>query len=190
MRQSQIQSFRMICFFTFVLNVMLWRWKQDPDCRESDHRAYWLARNHMILDCLLAERSSIICLQVCVLHLFNGLGCGKAYTAFWWPNTNMVTIYSSFSLWCVQEFWVGNEELVNIYEKRLGDAGYINFKLGRTNNRGDGMSCFIVLNACPCFFLLHSCCWKICTQFIWLLEFGTYWCLFCWKVPNKKGHHQ
>lgn len=54
----------------------------------------------MILDCLLAERSSIICLQ---------------------------------------EFWVGNEELVNIYEKRLGDAGYINFKLGRTNNRGDGL---------------------------------------------------
>ncbi|KAL6127315.1 hypothetical protein ACLB2K_075356 [Fragaria x ananassa] len=73
---------------------------EDPGCRESDHRAYWLARNHMILDCLLAERSSIICLQ---------------------------------------EFWVGNEELVNIYEKRLGDAGYINFKLGRTNNRGDGL---------------------------------------------------
>lgn len=38
----------------------------------------------------------------------------------------------------VQEFWVGNEELVNLYEKRLGDAGYINFKLARTNNRGDG----------------------------------------------------
>lgn len=32
---------------------------------------------------------------------------------------------------------------MNIYEKRLGDAGYINFKLGRTNNRGDGMSSFI-----------------------------------------------
>lgn len=37
-----------------------------------------------------------------------------------------------------QEFWVGNEELVNIYEKRLGAAGYTSFKLGRTNNRGDG----------------------------------------------------
>ncbi|RXH95316.1 hypothetical protein DVH24_025000 [Malus domestica] len=72
----------------------------DPDSRESDHRAYWLARNQRILDCLLAERSSIICLQ---------------------------------------EFWVGNEELVNIYEKKLGDAGYINLKLGRTNNRGDGL---------------------------------------------------
>lgn len=38
----------------------------------------------------------------------------------------------------IQEFWVGNEELVNMYDTRLGDAGYINFKLARTNNRGDG----------------------------------------------------
>lgn len=38
----------------------------------------------------------------------------------------------------VQEFWVGNEELVNMYEKRLGDAGYATYKLARTNNRGDG----------------------------------------------------
>ncbi|KAK4570974.1 hypothetical protein RGQ29_029724 [Quercus rubra] len=73
---------------------------EDPSCRESDYRAYWLARNRSILDSLIYERSSIICLQ---------------------------------------EFWVGNEELVNLYEKRLGDAGYVNFKLGRTNNRGDGL---------------------------------------------------
>uniref|UniRef100_A0A6N2KAJ4 EF-hand domain-containing protein n=1 Tax=Salix viminalis TaxID=40686 RepID=A0A6N2KAJ4_SALVM len=31
------------------------------------------------------------------------------------------------------------EKLVNMYEKRLGDAGYLNFKLARTNNRGDGL---------------------------------------------------
>ncbi|XP_027332377.1 uncharacterized calcium-binding protein At1g02270-like isoform X3 [Abrus precatorius] len=74
--------------------------EQDQSCRESDYKASWLARNHSILDWLLYERSSIICLQ---------------------------------------EFWVANEELVNLYEKRLGDAGYINFKLGRTNNRGDGL---------------------------------------------------
>ncbi|KAH0906414.1 hypothetical protein HID58_038241, partial [Brassica napus] len=37
------------------------------------------------------------------------------------------------------EFWVGNEELVSLYEKRLGDAGYLCYKLGRTNNRGDGL---------------------------------------------------
>uniref|UniRef100_A0A2C9WHN4 Endonuclease/exonuclease/phosphatase domain-containing protein n=1 Tax=Manihot esculenta TaxID=3983 RepID=A0A2C9WHN4_MANES len=40
---------------------------------------------------------------------------------------------------CLQEFWLGNEELVSMYEKRLGDAGYVNFQLGRTNNRGDGL---------------------------------------------------
>ncbi|XP_022762805.1 uncharacterized calcium-binding protein At1g02270-like isoform X2 [Durio zibethinus] len=73
---------------------------KDQNCRESDYRTYWLARNQRILDSLLYERSSIICLQ---------------------------------------EFWVGNEELVNMYEKRLGDARYLNFKLGRTNNRGDGL---------------------------------------------------
>ncbi|KAJ7965213.1 Calcium-binding endonuclease/exonuclease/phosphatase family [Quillaja saponaria] len=74
--------------------------QKDQNCRESDYRPYWLTRNHRILDWLLYERSSIICLQ---------------------------------------EFWVGNEELVNLYEKRLGDAGYITFKLGRPNNRGDGL---------------------------------------------------
>ncbi|TKY56415.1 calcium-binding protein [Spatholobus suberectus] len=73
---------------------------EDQSCRESDCKACWLARNQRILDWLLYERSSIICLQ---------------------------------------EFWIGNEELVNLYDKRLGDAGYINFKLGRTNNRGDGL---------------------------------------------------
>ncbi|EOA13386.1 hypothetical protein CARUB_v10026428mg [Capsella rubella] len=73
---------------------------KDQSLRESDNRGYWLARNHRIIDWLLYERSSIICLQ---------------------------------------EFWVGNEELVNMYEKRLGDAGYLSYKLGRTNNRGDGL---------------------------------------------------
>ncbi|KAK7372872.1 hypothetical protein VNO80_06262 [Phaseolus coccineus] len=73
---------------------------EDRNCRESDYKACWLARNQRILDWLLYERSSIICLQ---------------------------------------EFWIGNEELVDVYDKRLGDAGYINFKLARTNNRGDGL---------------------------------------------------
>lgn len=42
----------------------------------------------------------------------------------------------------VQEFWVGNDELVQMYDTRLGDAGYVNFKLARTNNRGDGNAFF------------------------------------------------
>ncbi|XP_042018217.1 uncharacterized calcium-binding protein At1g02270-like [Salvia splendens] len=73
---------------------------EDPSLRESDVKDYWMDRNQRILNWLLCERSSIICLQ---------------------------------------EFWVGNEELVSIYDKRLGDAGYLNFKLARTNNRGDGL---------------------------------------------------
>ncbi|KAF5732024.1 putative carbon catabolite repressor protein [Tripterygium wilfordii] len=74
--------------------------QQNQSLRESEYRAFWLTRNQRILDWLLYERSSIICLQ---------------------------------------EFWVGNEELVHMYEDRLGDAGYITFKLARTNNRGDGL---------------------------------------------------
>ncbi|KAK1399385.1 Calcium-binding endonuclease/exonuclease/phosphatase family [Heracleum sosnowskyi] len=94
---------------------------QDQSCRESDNKANWLDRNQRILDMLLSERSSIICLQ---------------------------------------EFWVGNEELVNLYDKRLGKAGYMTFKLARTNNRGDGLltavhkDYFRVINNQP--FLLHG----------------------------------
>ncbi|XP_039138408.1 uncharacterized calcium-binding protein At1g02270-like isoform X1 [Dioscorea cayenensis subsp. rotundata] len=73
---------------------------EDQSLRESEHRAYWLSRNESIIDRLLCDRSSIICLQ---------------------------------------EVWLGNEELVDMYEKRLGDAGYVSFKLARTNNRGDGL---------------------------------------------------
>ncbi|CAM8979917.1 unnamed protein product [Rhodiola kirilowii] len=85
-----------------TFNILAPIYKQvnkDDCCRESDYRGFWLTRNRKILDWLLEERSSIICLQ---------------------------------------EFWVGNEELVRLYEKRLGDAGYLTFQLARTNNRGDG----------------------------------------------------
>ncbi|KAE8679569.1 brix domain-containing family protein [Hibiscus syriacus] len=74
--------------------------QQNQSVRESDFRAFWLARNKNILNWLLYERSSIICLQ---------------------------------------EFWVGNEELAHMYEERLGSAGYDTFKLARSNNRGDGL---------------------------------------------------
>ncbi|XP_052205779.1 uncharacterized calcium-binding protein At1g02270-like isoform X2 [Diospyros lotus] len=43
------------------------------------------------------------------------------------------------SIICLQEFWVNNQELASMYEKRLGDAGYATYKLARTNNRGDGL---------------------------------------------------
>ncbi|CAD5175950.1 unnamed protein product [Musa acuminata subsp. malaccensis] len=80
--------------------------EKDQSCRESQYRAYWQSRNQSIIDRLLGDRSSVICLQARSLAL---------------------------------EVWLGNEELVDMYEKRLGDAGYISFKLARTNNRGDGL---------------------------------------------------
>ncbi|PKA46572.1 putative calcium-binding protein [Apostasia shenzhenica] len=87
--------------------------EEDQSRRESQHRGYWLNRNQGIIDRLLVERSSIICLQ---------------------------------------EVWLGNDELVEMYEKRLGDSGYTSVKLPRTNNRGDGLltairrDCFRILN--------------------------------------------
>ncbi|KAJ6404455.1 hypothetical protein OIU84_012611 [Salix udensis] len=74
--------------------------QKNQSVRESNFRSVWLSRNQKILNWLLHERSSIICLQ---------------------------------------EFWVGNEELVHMYRQRLGDAGYMTFQLARTNNRGDGL---------------------------------------------------
>ncbi|KAI3756984.1 hypothetical protein L6452_04517 [Arctium lappa] len=92
------------CFSCTTFNILAPIYKrlihEGRTCKESDFRAYWLNRNERILDLLLCERSSIICLQ---------------------------------------EFWVDNEELVEMYDTRLGDAGYINFKLPRTNGRGDGL---------------------------------------------------
>ncbi|KAF4351694.1 hypothetical protein G4B88_018367 [Cannabis sativa] len=39
---------------------------EDPSCRESDYRAFWMTRNQSILDWLLYERSSIIWLLTAV----------------------------------------------------------------------------------------------------------------------------
>lgn len=44
---------------------------QNQNSRESENRAYWLSRNQNILDRLMAERSSIICLQV-IRNVFYG----------------------------------------------------------------------------------------------------------------------
>lgn len=60
-----------VVFFYFIL-IIEFKIHQDQSCRESDCRANWLARNNRILDWLLYERSSIICLQV---FLFNFSCC-------------------------------------------------------------------------------------------------------------------
>ncbi|KAJ3682642.1 hypothetical protein LUZ60_015215 [Juncus effusus] len=85
---------------TFNILAPIYKRLGQENCRESEYRLYWLSRNQMILDRLLSDRSSIICLQ---------------------------------------EMWLKNEELVEMYEKRLGDENYQIFKLARTNNRGDGL---------------------------------------------------
>lgn len=75
-------------------------WKQDPNCRESDYRAYWLTRNQSILSWLLYERSSIICLQVLCCSL-SFLSClwwvsidsnENTFEILWRADTNMVYI--------------------------------------------------------------------------------------------------
>uniref|UniRef100_A0A6V7QUC8 Endonuclease/exonuclease/phosphatase domain-containing protein n=1 Tax=Ananas comosus var. bracteatus TaxID=296719 RepID=A0A6V7QUC8_ANACO len=85
---------------TFNILAPIYKRLDDENCRESQFKACWLSRNQRIIDRLLTDRSSIICLQ---------------------------------------EVWLGNDELVDMYDKRLGDAGYLTFKLARTNNRGDGL---------------------------------------------------
>ncbi|KAF6136244.1 hypothetical protein GIB67_001653 [Kingdonia uniflora] len=89
----------MISCTTFNILAPIYK-RVDEENRESQYRCNWLTRNQNILDWLMCERSSILCLQ---------------------------------------EFWVGNQELVHMYEKRLADAGYLFFILPRTNNRGDGL---------------------------------------------------
>ncbi|KAJ1390359.1 Endonuclease/exonuclease/phosphatase [Sesbania bispinosa] len=66
----------------------------------------------------------------------------SGFRSFWFPRNEKILdclLAKSSSIMCLQEFWVGNEELVHMYEERLGDAGYHLFKLARTNNRGDGL---------------------------------------------------
>lgn len=48
-------------------------------------------------------------------------------------------LFIGSSIICLQEFWLGSEELVRLYDDNLGHAGYHTYKLPRTNNRGDGL---------------------------------------------------
>ncbi|KAM0950205.1 putative endonuclease/exonuclease/phosphatase, EF-hand domain pair [Dioscorea sansibarensis] len=64
------------------------------------------------------------------------------YRAYWMSRNERILerLFSDrSSIICLQEVWLGNEELVQMYEKRLGDSGYLSFKLARTNDRGDGL---------------------------------------------------
>ncbi|RVW86653.1 putative calcium-binding protein [Vitis vinifera] len=68
--------------------------------------------------------------------------CESEFREFWRRRNESILdrlLHLKSSIICLQEFWVGNEDLVSMYEKRLGDAGYVTYKLARTNNRGDGL---------------------------------------------------
>nr|XP_043617441.1 uncharacterized calcium-binding protein At1g02270 isoform X2 [Erigeron canadensis] len=75
--------------------------------------------------------------------VYEGKACRESEIRAYWLNRNEkildLLLCARSSIVCLQEFWVKNEELVDMYDKKLGDAGYINFKLPRTNNRGDGL---------------------------------------------------
>jgi hypothetical protein len=60
------------CVFVVFNNVfcVVFVFEQNQGLRESDFRSCWLARNQRILDSLLSESSSIMCLQVANLVLF------------------------------------------------------------------------------------------------------------------------
>ncbi|XP_043726091.1 uncharacterized calcium-binding protein At1g02270-like isoform X2 [Telopea speciosissima] len=72
----------------------------------------------------------------------NGVSCESEFREYWLSRNECILdrlLYLKSSIICLQEFWVGNEELVGLYERRLSDAGYATYKLARTNNRGDGL---------------------------------------------------
>ncbi|KAM0039218.1 putative EF-hand domain, endonuclease/exonuclease/phosphatase, EF-hand domain pair [Helianthus debilis subsp. tardiflorus] len=74
---------------------------------------------------------------------YEGRACRESTVRAYWLSRNEKILYlllrQRSSIICLQEFWVDNEELVDMYDTKLGDAGYVSFKLPRTNNRGDGL---------------------------------------------------
>ncbi|XP_024517340.1 uncharacterized calcium-binding protein At1g02270 [Selaginella moellendorffii] len=73
----------------------------------------------------------------------NGEECRESQSREVWLDRNRrildMLLKGKSSAICLQEFWTGNEELVELYEKTLGAAGYDMRKLARPNGRGDGL---------------------------------------------------
>ncbi|KAH9287907.1 hypothetical protein KI387_032024, partial [Taxus chinensis] len=60
----------------------------------------------------------------------------------WWKRNEEILdmlLAKGSSVICLQEFWVGNEELVEMYERKLGNNGYEIYKFGRPMDCGDGL---------------------------------------------------
>ncbi|XP_059627772.1 uncharacterized calcium-binding protein At1g02270-like isoform X2 [Cornus florida] len=72
----------------------------------------------------------------------NGENCESECRELWLSRNQSILdrlLDVKSSIICLQEFWVRNEELVRMYENGLKDAGYVTYRLARTNNRGDGL---------------------------------------------------
>ncbi|MCO5559760.1 hypothetical protein L7F22_013363 [Adiantum nelumboides] len=70
-------------------------------------------------------------------------GCRESQYHDAWFKRNVdiidMLLLKGSSIICLQEFWLGNEELVHLYEQSLGCEGYDTFMLARTSDRGDGL---------------------------------------------------
>ncbi|RWW60974.1 hypothetical protein BHE74_00032000 [Ensete ventricosum] len=76
-------------------------------CRESQYRAYWLSRNERIIERLLGDRSSIICLQLGVAGHPHGLG-PKDTNDLWVQvdiDGNGVVDYEKFQVLKIQKIY-------------------------------------------------------------------------------------
>lgn len=68
-----VMSSKVVFLECYIVVFCVFCFEQNQGLRESDFRSFWLARNQRILDSLLSESSSIMCLQVPILSFF--IGC-------------------------------------------------------------------------------------------------------------------
>eukprot|EP00897_Mesotaenium_endlicherianum_P007144 jgi/Mesen1/6458/ME000033S05748 len=99
-QETQVSQDLSVSCTTFNILAPIYKRVRGEGIRESEFREVWLKRNNQILDMLIENGSTVLCLQ---------------------------------------EFWIGNEELVKLYDEKLRAEGYDTYKLARTNNRGDGL---------------------------------------------------
>lgn len=96
---------------------------------------------------LVAPETSISCTTFNILapiyKRVNGEGFRESEFRESWLSRNQrildLLLLSNSSILCLQEFWLGCEELTHLYDENLRKADYLTYKLARTNSRGDGL---------------------------------------------------
>ncbi|KDP28387.1 hypothetical protein JCGZ_14158 [Jatropha curcas] len=127
---------------------------KDQNKRESDSRAFWFARNQSILDWLLFERSSIICLQEFwidnkeLVHLYQERLRDAGYITFQLARTNkredglLTAVHKDY-------FSVLNyhELLFNDFGDRVAQLLHVQSAVPLTQNRkGNAPQEFLIVN--------------------------------------------